>query len=43
MMRTPLRDILLALLGAACIAIAFYGYLQPSFILDLANRLILCL
>jgi hypothetical protein len=42
-MRIPLRHIMLALLGAACLAVAFYGYLQPSFILDLANRLILCL
>ena len=43
MMRAPLRNTLLTLLGAACLALAFYGYLQPSFILDLANRLILCL
>jgi len=33
------------LFGAAFIgalALAFIGYLQPSFIVDLANRIILC-
>jgi len=34
---------LLMVLGAAILALAFYGYLRPAFILDLANRLILCL
>lgn len=43
MMRTYLRKGLLMLTGAGVLALAFYGYLQPSFILDLANRLILCL
>lgn len=43
MMRARLRNTVLSLLAAACLALAFYGYLQPSFILDLANRLILCL
>lgn len=27
----------------ATLAVAFLGYLQPSFIVDLANRIILCL
>jgi len=43
MTRTGLRNGLLMLTAAAVLAMAFYGYLQPSFILDLANRLILCL
>jgi hypothetical protein len=34
---------LLMVLGAAILALAFYGYLRPAFILDLANRFILCL
>ncbi|MEY3262970.1 MAG: hypothetical protein RL717_447 [Pseudomonadota bacterium] len=42
-MRTRWRQGLLMLAGALVLALAFYGYLQPSFILDLANRLILCL
>jgi len=32
-------------LGAALVAVltlAFIGYLRPSFILDLANRIVLC-
>jgi hypothetical protein len=41
-----MRDRLLRLLlGAALIAVlalAFVGYLRPSFIVDLANRIVLC-
>lgn len=33
---------LLWVAGAAVLAIAFAGYLQPSFIVDLANRIYLC-
>jgi hypothetical protein len=43
MMRTYLRNGLLMLTGASILILAFFGYLQPAFILDLANRLILCL
>ncbi len=34
---------LLALLGAAVLALAFAGYLRPAFVVDLANRIWLCL
>jgi hypothetical protein len=30
-------------LGAAVLALAFLAYLQPAFVLDLANRIYLCL
>ncbi|WP_267874986.1 hypothetical protein [Massilia eburnea] len=30
-------------LGAAVLALAFLAYLQPAFMLDLANRIYLCL
>jgi hypothetical protein len=30
-------------LGAAVLALAFLAYLQPGFMLDLANRIYLCL
>lgn len=43
MMPSYLRNGLLMLTGAGILVLAFYGYLQPAFILDLANRLILCL
>jgi hypothetical protein len=41
-----MRDRLLRLLlGAALVAVlalAFVGYLRPSFVVDLANRIVLC-
>jgi hypothetical protein len=41
-----MRDRLLRLLlGAALVAVlalAFIGYLRPSFVVDLANRIVLC-
>lgn len=43
MMAARIRKSVLLLLAAAVLAWAFYGYLRPAFILDLANRLILCL
>ncbi len=43
MMYVRLRNLILMLLLAALLVLAFYGYLRPAFILDLANRLILCL
>jgi hypothetical protein len=38
----PLRKILSFALLAIILALAFLAYLQPSFILDLANRFVLC-
>jgi hypothetical protein len=29
--------------GCALLALAFAGYLQPSFIVNLANRILLCM
>jgi hypothetical protein len=40
--RTHLTRLLLGAAFAAVLAVAFVGYLQPSFIVDLANRIILC-
>ncbi len=37
-----LRKILGIVLLAIILAMAFFAYLQPSFILDLANRFVLC-
>jgi hypothetical protein len=42
-MREPIKRTLLVAALAAALTIAFIGYLQPSFIVDLANRFILCL
>jgi hypothetical protein len=41
-MRICLRQPLLALLGAALLALAFAGYLRPAFVIDVANRVWLC-
>ena len=45
-MRPPTRSLLtrmaLRLLLAAVLAAAFLAYLRPAFIVDLANRIILC-
>ncbi|HEY8605752.1 MAG TPA: hypothetical protein VIM12_01400 [Noviherbaspirillum sp.] len=35
------RALLYALL-AAVLALAFVGYLRPAFVVDLANRIVLC-
>ena len=32
----------LALLAAITLSVAFNAYLQPAFIIDIANRLVLC-
>lgn len=37
------RRLLLAALGVGVLALVFAAYLQPAFMLDLANRFILCL
>ncbi|WP_156226335.1 hypothetical protein [Herbaspirillum chlorophenolicum] len=36
------RRLLLALAGAGMLAAIFLAYLQPAFIVDLANRIYLC-
>ncbi len=43
MMRSRWTQALLLLLGAVMVALIFSAYLQPAFMLDLANRLFLCL
>jgi hypothetical protein len=43
MMRSRWTQALLILLGAIMVALIFSAYLQPAFMLDLANRLFLCL
>jgi hypothetical protein len=40
--RISRSGILLTVALAAVLALAFLAYLQPSFVLDLANRFILC-
>jgi hypothetical protein len=42
-MKYQLLRALLLVLGTAVLALTFAAYLQPAFILDLANRLFLCL
>ena len=37
-----LKQLLLAAVVAAVLALTFAAYLQPSFVLDLANRIVLC-
>ncbi len=41
--RLTLLRALMALLGAGVLALVFHAYLQPGFIVDIANRLLLCL
>lgn len=43
MMRSHWIWALLLLLGAALVALIFSAYLRPAFMLDLANRLLLCM
>lgn len=43
MRHQPLLNFLIGILGIAVLAIAFYGYLRPGFIIDIANRIFLCL
>jgi hypothetical protein len=42
MMKARLIRIAAWTAGIAVLAIAFLGYLQPAFMLDLANRIYLC-
>ncbi|HYD96612.1 MAG TPA: hypothetical protein VEC01_14880 [Noviherbaspirillum sp.] len=41
-MRDRLKRLLLGAALAAVLALAFVGYLRPAFVVDLANRIILC-
>jgi len=41
-MRARFKRLLLGVALAAVLALAFVGYLRPAFIVDLANRIILC-
>ena len=41
-MRSRLTRLLLGAAFVAVLALAFVGYLRPSFVVDLANRIILC-
>lgn len=42
-MRPAVKRVLLYAVLWAVLAIAFMAYLQPSFIVDIANRVLLCL
>jgi hypothetical protein len=42
-MHSLIKRILLGAALTAVLALAFIGYLRPSFVLDLANRFVLCL
>jgi hypothetical protein len=41
-MRDWVKRLLLGTALGAVLAIAFIGYLRPSFMVDLANRIVLC-
>lgn len=41
-MNAKLKRFLLYAAGAVVLAAAFLAYLTPSFIVDLANRIVLC-
>ncbi|MGV8898915.1 MAG: hypothetical protein ACOH2B_06725 [Burkholderiaceae bacterium] len=41
-MKQGIKRILIGIAGAALLALIFYAYLQPGFVLDLANRIYLC-
>ena len=43
MMRSRWTQVLLLLLGSVLVGLIFSAYLQPAFMLDLANRLFLCM
>lgn len=42
-MSARLRKPLLMTLGVALLALAFAGYLRPAFVVDVANRIWMCL
>lgn len=41
-MQLHLKQLLFGSALVAVLALAFFSYLQPAFVLDLANRFILC-
>ena len=41
-MKQGIKRILIGIVGAALLVLIFRAYLQPSFVLDLANRIYLC-
>lgn len=41
-MRERLVRVVLGVALIAALALAFVGYLRPSFVVDLANRIVLC-
>lgn len=41
-MRERIKHLLLGAVVLAVLAAVFVGYLRPSFIVDLANRIVLC-
>ena len=41
--RSRMQSIIFGLLLAVVLGVTFMAYLRPSFIVDLANRLILCM
>ncbi|MFC7515422.1 hypothetical protein ACFQUU_10425 [Herbaspirillum sp. GCM10030257] len=41
-LRKRVIQLLLGALGASVLALAFVAYLRPSFVVDLANRIVLC-
>ena len=41
-MPAAIKRLLFGIAGIALLALAFAGYLRPAFVLDLANRFILC-
>ena len=41
-MRERLKQISFGTALAAVLALAFVGYLRPAFIVDLANRIVMC-
>jgi hypothetical protein len=42
-MHPLIKRLLLGTVFVAVLAVAFVGYLRPSFIVDIANRIVLCL
>jgi hypothetical protein len=41
-LRKRVIQLLLGAFGASVLALAFVAYLRPSFVVDLANRIVLC-
>lgn len=41
-MKQGIKRLLIGIVGAILLALIFRAYLQPGFVLDLANRIYLC-